>query len=46
MSDSVETQHDDYDDILSGMRSADEVELYRSVGQFVEPPLLQRKRVS
>ena len=46
MSESVETQYDDYDDILSGMRSADEVELYRSVGQFVEPPLLQRKRVS
>lgn len=46
MSESVETQYDDYDDILSGMRSADEVELYRSVGQFVEPALLQRKRVS
>lgn len=43
---SIETQTDDYDDILSGMRSADEVELYRSVGRFVEPPLLRHKRAS
>ena len=29
----ADTKNDDYDDILSGMRSADEVELYRSVGK-------------
>ena len=36
----------DYDDILSGMRAANEVELYRSVGRFVEPPHLQHKHAS
>ena len=42
----VDTNNEDYDDILSGMRSADEVELYRSVGKFIEPQLLQQKRAS
>ena len=42
----TDTKNDDYDDILSGMRSADEVELYRSVGKFVEPQLLQQKTAS
>ena len=42
----ADTKNDDYDDILSGMRSADEVELYRSVGKFVEPQLLQQKCAS
>ena len=46
MGESVETQNDDYDDILSGIRSADEVELYRSVGKFVEPQRIQHKRAS
>lgn len=41
---SVETQNADYSDILSGMRAANEVGLYRSVGRFVEPQLLQDKR--
>ena len=40
------TQNADYDDILSGMRAANEVELYRSVGHFVEPQLLQHKHAS
>lgn len=42
----VETNHADYDDILSGMRAADEVALYRSVGRFAETQLLQHKRAS
>ena len=42
----VNTKSADYDDILSGMRSADEVELYRSVGKFVEPQRIQQKRAS
>lgn len=42
----ADTKNDDYDDILSGIRSADEVELYRSVGKFIEPQLLQQKRAS
>ena len=42
----ADAKNDDYDDILSGMRSADEVELYRSVGKFTEPQLLQQKRAS
>ena len=45
-SEAADTKNDDYDDILSGMRSADEVELYRSVGKFVEPQLLQQKTAS
>jgi len=40
------TQSADYDDILSGMRAANEVALYRSVGQFMKPPLLQHKHAS
>lgn len=40
------TQNADYDDILSGMRAANEVELYRSVGHFAEPQLLQHKHAS
>lgn len=42
----TDTQNADYDDILSGMRAAHEVALYRSVGCFVEPPLLQHKQAS
>lgn len=40
------TQNADYDDILSGMRAAHEVAIYRSVGCFAEPQLLQHKQVS
>ena len=40
------TQNADYDDILSGMRAANDVELYRSVGRFIEPQLLQHKHAS
>jgi len=40
------TQSADYDDILSGMRAANEVELYRSVAHFVKAPLLQHKHAS
>jgi len=40
------TQTADYDDILSGMRAANEVELYRSVAHFVKPLLLQHKHAS
>ena len=36
----VETQNADYDDILRGMRAANEVQLYRSVGQYPKPQLL------
>lgn len=42
----TDTQNADYDDILSGMHAANEVELYRSVGRFVEPQLLQHKHAS
>ena len=42
----TDTQNADYDDILSGMRAAHEVALYRSVGRFVEPQLLQHKQAS
>ena len=40
------TQSADYDDILSGMRAANEVELYRSVSHFIKPQLLQHKHAS
>ena len=40
------TENADYDDILSGMRAAHEVALYRSVGHFVKPQLLQHKQAS
>lgn len=40
------TETADYDDILSGMKAANEVELYRSVGCFNETRLLQHKRAS
>ena len=36
----VETQSADYDDILRGMRAANEVQLYRSVERFLKPQLL------
>lgn len=39
----ADAQNTDYDDILSGMRAANEVKLYRSVGRFIEPQLLQHK---
>jgi len=39
----TDTQHADYSDIISGMQAANEVELYRSVGQFIQPELLQHK---
>lgn len=42
----VSTKNADYDDILSGMRAANEVELYRSVGRFAKPQLLQHKHAS
>lgn len=42
----ADTQNEDYDDILSGMRAAHEVALYRSVGCFAEPLLLQQKQAS
>lgn len=42
----TETQNADYDDILSGMRAANKVELYRSVGRFTVPPFLQHKQAS
>lgn len=42
----IETQNADYEDILSGMRAANEVELFRSVGRFLEPLLLQQKHAS
>lgn len=42
----TDTKSADYDDILSGMRAANEVALYRSVGQFVEPQLIQHKHAS
>lgn len=42
----ADTQNADYDDILSGMRAAHEVAIYRSVGHFAEPQLLQHKQAS
>ena len=36
----VETQGADYDDILLGMRAANEVQLFHSVGRFLKPQLL------
>ena len=42
----VEAQNADYDDILCGMRAANEVELYRSVGRFSKPQLLQHKHTA
>lgn len=42
----TDTQNADYDDILSGMRAANDVELYRSVGCFLAPQLLQHKHAS
>jgi len=43
---STKTKIADYDDILSGMRAAHGVGLYRSVGQFTAPPLIQHKQAS
>lgn len=40
------TQEADYGDIISGMQAANEVELYRSVGHFFQPELLQQKHAS
>jgi len=40
------TQQADYSDIMSGMQAANEVELYRSVGYFIQPELLQHKHAS
>lgn len=40
------TENADYDDILRGMRAANEVELYRSVGYFAGPAFLQHKHAS
>jgi len=40
------TQQADYDDIISGMQAANEVELYRSVAHFFQPELLQHKHAS
>lgn len=40
------TQQADYSDIMSGMQAANEVELYRSVGHFFQPELLQHKHAS
>lgn len=42
----TDTQQADYGDIISGMQAANEVELYRSVGQFFQPSLLQHKHAS
>lgn len=42
----TDTQNADYGDIISGMQAANEVELYRSVGQFFQPSLLQHKHAS
>lgn len=42
----ADTENADYDDILSGMRAAHEVVLYRSVGCFAEPLPLQHKQAS
>lgn len=42
----TDTQSADYDDILCGMRAANEIALYRSVGGFIEPQLLQHKHAS
>ena len=45
-SETTDTETADYDDILSGMRAGNEVELYRSMGQFVPPQLLHHKHAS
>jgi len=45
-SDATATQEADYGDIISGMQAANEVELYRSVGHFFQPELLQHKHAS
>ena len=45
-SEPTDTESADYDDILSGMHSANEVTLYRSMGQFISPQLLQHKQAS
>lgn len=42
----MDTQDADYSDIMSGMQAANEVELYRSVAQFIQPELLQHKHAS
>lgn len=42
----MDTQDADYSDIMSGMQAANEVELYRSVSQFIQPELLQHKHAS
>ena len=42
----IDTQQADYGDIISGMQAANEVELYRSVGQFIQPLFLQHKHAS
>lgn len=39
----TKTQSADYNDILMGMRAANEVALYRSVGHFIRPRLLHQK---
>ena len=40
--DPTETEHGDYDDILSGMRAAEEIELYRSMSNSFPPTLLMK----
>jgi hypothetical protein len=42
----AETQDADYDDILSGLRAANEIELYRSVECLLKPEALQHRRAS
>lgn len=42
----VNTQTANYDDILDGMRAADDIELYRSVKGFIKPLVLHHKHVS
>jgi hypothetical protein len=42
--DPVAPQRQDYADILSGMRAADEVALYRSMARHLRPALVQLKR--
>ena len=42
----ADTKNADYDDILSGMRAAHEVVLYRSVECFAKPQLLPQKQAS
>lgn len=44
--DATKTESADYDDILSGLRAAENVTLYRSMRRFAEPNLLHHKRAS